>query len=100
MGTQPQALGVAHMVDPALHAGIELAKADLPFVPRRVARMKVARGVAHFAGFDAHPVGAISPAWRELNKALDLLPPSFVSNLVSHLVSHHAAPNAARILTR
>jgi hypothetical protein len=31
--TQAQRVGVAHMLDPALHAGVEFSKADAAFAP-------------------------------------------------------------------
>ena len=59
MSPQPPAIGVAHMIDPALYAGVELGEADFTRAVRPPALPQPAGKVADIAGFDS-AVGGVN----------------------------------------
>ena len=52
VAAQTPRVGVTHMVDPALHAGVELGEADLAALPRRVAFAEPAARLHDLARLD------------------------------------------------
>ena len=58
---QAPRIGIAHMVDPALHAGVELGEADLSLLPGAVALAEAAARLDDLAGLD--------PAMRRVDYA-------------------------------
>ncbi len=74
MLAQSPGIGVAHVVDPALHAGVKFRKADLPVTVLLPALPQPMTKIVHIAGF--HPVvvgiheqpepGDAMPDWHDL----------------------------------
>jgi hypothetical protein len=54
---QTERVGVAHVVDPALHTRVELGEAQRAGKVGTVPRPKVPRGMAHFAGLCTVVIG-------------------------------------------
>lgn len=58
MPPQPPGVGITHMVDPTLHAGIEFGKADAAGAPGLESRAQAPGGMDDFASFHA-PVSRV-----------------------------------------
>lgn len=54
---QPPTAGVTNVVDSALHAGVELGKADLSLMPCRETSTEVLPGTLYFACLHASVIG-------------------------------------------
>ncbi len=74
MLAQSPGIGVAHVVDPALHAGVKFRKADLPGTVLLPALSQPTAKVVHIAGFDPAVIeihekpgpGDAMPGWHDL----------------------------------